>query len=69
MKEIIEKAIAKLKEEHGEDFKFENGDEFVFSLQDCTMIISKEDDGLKFKFLCDPVIPLDMCLGFEEGAE
>lgn len=69
MKEIIEKAVAKLKEEHGEDFKFEEGDEFVFSLQDCIMIISHEDDGLKFKFLCDPVIPLDMCLGLEEGDE
>ena len=60
--EILEKATAKLKEMYGDDFKFEDGDEFVFSLNNGTLMLSY-DDELKVTVMLDTVIPLDM--GFD----
>ena len=57
--EILEKATAKLKEMYGDDFKFEDGDEFVFSLNNGTLILSY-DDEIKVTVMLDTVIPLDM---------
>lgn len=60
--EILEKATAKLKEMYGDDFKFEDGDEFVFSLNNGTLMLSY-DDEIKVTVMLDTVIPLDM--GFD----
>lgn len=57
--EILEKATAKLKEMYGDDFKFEDGDEFVFSLNNGTLMLSY-DDEIKVTVMFDTVIPLDM---------
>ena len=38
--EILEKATAKLKEMYGDDFKFEDDDEFVFALNNGILFIS-----------------------------
>ena len=38
--EILEKATAKLKEMYGDDFKFEEDDEFVFALNNGALFIS-----------------------------
>ena len=57
--EILEKATAKLKEMYGDDFKFEDGDEFVFALNNGTLFISF-DKEIKIKIMLDTVIPLDM---------
>lgn len=57
--EILEKATAKLKEMYGDDFKFEDGDEFVFSLNNGTLMLSY-DDEIKVTVMLDTVIPLDM---------
>ena len=58
--EIVEKAIEKLKEIHGEDFKAEVGDDFVFALNNCTLILSQREDKLEVTFTGEKVIPLDM---------
>lgn len=57
--EILEKATAKLKEMYGDEFKFEDGDEFVFSLNNGTLMLSY-DDEIKVTVMLDTVIPLDM---------
>ena len=57
--EILEKATAKLKEMYGDDFEFEEGDEFVFSLNNGALMLSY-DDEIKIKIILDTVIPLDM---------
>lgn len=67
--EILNKAITKLKEEYGEDFKFEIGDEFVFTLNNGVLIISQEETKLGIKIMLDTAIPLDMDFDLEEGGE
>ena len=57
--EILEKATAKLKEMYGDDFKFEEDDEFVFSLNNGILMLSY-DEGIKIKIMLDTVIPLDV---------
>ena len=57
--EILEKATAKLKEMYGDDFKFEEDDEFVFALNNGTLMLSY-DDEIKVTVMLDTVIPLDM---------
>ena len=64
--EILEKATAKLKEMYGDDFKFEEGDEFVFSLNSGALMLSY-DDGIKITVMLDTVIPLDMDLDLKGG--
>ena len=64
--EILEKATAKLKEMYGDDFKFEEGDEFVFSLNNGALMLSY-DDGIKITVMLDTVIPLDMDLDLKGG--
>lgn len=65
--EILNKAVQALKERFGDDFKFEEGDEFVFSLKNCSLYIGLEDGCLKTKFIGDKVIDLDVsCPLYEE---
>ena len=59
IEEILSKATEKLKEMYGEDFKFEEDDEFVFALNNGALILSY-DEGIKIKIMLDTVIPLDM---------
>ena len=66
--EILEKATAKLKEMYGDDFEFEEGDEFVFSLNNGALMLSY-DDKIKITVMLDTVIPLDMDLDLRGGDE
>ena len=66
--EILEKATAKLKEMYGDDFKFEDGDEFVFALNNGILFISF-DKGMKIKIMLDTVIPLDMDFELKAGEQ
>ncbi len=66
--EILEKATAKLKEMYGDDFKFEDGDEFVFALNNGILFISF-DNGMKIKIMLDTVIPLDMDFDLKAGEQ
>lgn len=59
MENILELAIAKLKEMYGDDFKFEEDDEFVFALNNGVLMLSY-DEGIKIKIMLDTVIPLDV---------
>lgn len=59
MENILELATAKLKEMYGDDFKFEEDDEFVFALNNGVLMLSY-DEGIKFKIMLDTVIPLDV---------
>ena len=63
---ILKKATAKLKEMYGDDFKFEEDDEFVFALNNGALFISF-DDGIKIKIMLDTVIPLDMDFDLKGG--
>ena len=58
IKNILELATAKLKEMYGDDFKFEEDDEFVFALNNGVLMLSY-DEGIKIKIMLDTVIPLD----------
>lgn len=59
IKEILKLATAKLKEMYGDDFKFEEDDEFVFALNNGVLMLSY-DEGIKIKIMLDTVIPLDV---------
>ena len=59
MENILELANKKLKEMYGDDFKFEEDDEFVFALNNGLLMLSY-DDGIKIKVMLDTVIPLDV---------
>ena len=59
MENILELATAKLKEMYGDDFKFEEDDEFVFTLNNGVLMLSY-DEGIKIKIMLDTVIPLDV---------
>lgn len=59
MENILELATAKLKEMYGDDFKFEEDDEFVFALNNGALMLSY-DEGIKIKIMLDTVIPLDV---------
>lgn len=60
MEEILKMALSKLKEEYGDDFKFEDGDEFIFTLNNAVLILSQEHTDLKIKIVLDTVIPLNV---------
>ena len=66
--EILEKETAKLKEMYGDDFKFEDDDEFVFALNNGILFISF-DNGMKIKIMLDIVIPLDMDFDLKAGEQ
>lgn len=63
---ILELATAKLKEMYGDDFKFEEDDEFVFALNNGSLILSY-DEGIKIKIMLDTVIPLDADFEMQGG--
>ena len=67
MENILELATAKLKEKYGNDFQFEEGDEFVFTLNNGVLIILYEDLTLKIKTLLDNPIALDADFSLHGG--
>lgn len=62
-REIMDKAVELLKERYGEDFELEDGDEFVFCLKNCVLILSMKDKTLNVKFLGDEAFFIDMDCG------
>ena len=53
---------------YGDDFKFEDDDEFVFALNNGILFISF-DNGMKIKIMLDTVIPLDMDFDLKAGEQ
>lgn len=64
---ILELATAKLKEMYGDDFKFEEDDEFVFALNNGALLMLSYDEGIKIKIMLDTVIPLDADFEIQGG--
>ena len=65
--EVVKKAIEELRIRHGDEFKFEDGDMFIFSLNNCALILSNDDGNLKIEFTGNTVIDLDMsCTMYKE---
>lgn len=61
-------AIEALKDKYGDDFKFEDGDKFVFSLKDDgALILSHDGQTLHVELLLEAVIPLDTEFNIEDG--
>lgn len=58
----IELAFSRFKEEFGEDAKLEDGEEFVFQLNNCVLIIGVEDGVLRHRFIGDLPIKVDYTL-------
>lgn len=58
-----------LKEKFGEDAKLEEGDEVVFQLNNCVLIISIEDNTMKQKFIGGQPIKIDHTLKIYESEE
>ena len=61
--EIMVRATELLKERFGEDFKFEEGDEFVFCLNNGVLILSLENGCLSIKIVGDEAFFIDMDFG------
>ena len=51
---------------YGDDFKFEEDDEFVFALNNGALMLSY-DEGIKIKIMLDTVIPLDVDFEMQGG--
>lgn len=65
--ELFVKAVSLLKERYGTDFKFEDGDNFVFCLNNCTMVIAMKDKNLSVEFSSEEPFFMDMdCSLFTE---
>ena len=65
--DCVEAALEALKEKFGEDFQFEEGDEFMFQLNNCCLYIGLDDGTLSVKFLGGEPIKLDIgCDIFKE---
>lgn len=61
-------AVEALKDKYGDDFQFEDGDKFVFSLKDDgVLILSHDGQTLHVELLLEPVIPLDTEFNIEDG--
>lgn len=61
-------AVEALKDKYGDDFQFEEGDKFVFSLKDDgVLILSHDGQTLHVELLLEPVIPLDTEFNIEDG--
>lgn len=62
-REIIDKATELLKERYGEDFSLEEGNEFVFCLNNGVLILALEDGVIKTKIHGDEAFFIDMNFG------
>ncbi len=55
--------------EYGEDAKLENGEMQVFELQDCTVVMSNEENNIKINVTADKPIKCDFASGLFVEAE
>lgn len=69
IRQAIELAMQKFKEEYGEDEKLEDGDEFVTVFNNCILIISLENGNLKTNFIGGKPFEVDMTLKIYESED
>lgn len=67
IQKAIELALDAFHKEFGEDAKFEEGDEVVFELNNCVLIISLEDGKLQEKFIGGKPLRVDCTLKIYES--
>lgn len=59
---INKKAMELLKKEYGEDFKLEDGDSFVFRLNDGFLLLKMDERELGIEYCGNKVIDIDESL-------
>ena len=69
IKTAIDSAWNAYRERFGTDAKLEEGDEVVFQLNNCVLIISIEDNTIKQKFIGGQPIKIDHTLKIYESEE
>ena len=69
MKDLMEKIFEKFREEYGSDAKLEEGEIQVFELQDCTVVLSNEENNIKINVTADKPIKCDFSSGLFVDAE
>lgn len=72
MKDIqkaVELAFVAFKERYGADAKIEEGDQIVFVLNNCTLIISLNDGNLKEEFIGGKPLQVDHTLKIYESED
>ncbi len=69
MDKLMDKVIDAFKREFGDDARFEEGDTLVFELNDCTLILSYEDNTLKQEIIGNKPIKVDYSTGFYESKD
>lgn len=67
MDKLMEKVMDAFNREFGDDSRFEEGDTLVFELNDCTLILSREDNTLKSEIIGNKPIKVDYSTGFYES--
>lgn len=65
----IELAIKAFKEKFGENAKLEDGDEIVFELNNCVLIISLNDGKLEERFIGGKPLRVDHTLKIYESED
>lgn len=70
MEELMSKIAEAYCEKYGQEAQFEEGETQVFEMNDCTVVVSKvEDGGLKIQLTGDKPIRVDYTTGFYENSE
>ena len=69
MEDFMEKIFRAFHKEYGEDAKLEDGEMQVFELQDCTVVLSNEENNIKINVTADKPIKCDFSSGLFVEAE
>ena len=67
--DFMEKIFRAFHKEYGEDAKLEDGEMQVFELQDCTVVLSNEENNIKINVTADKPIKCDFLSGLFVEAE
>ena len=67
LEKAIRMAFAAFEEKFGKDAKFDEGDEFVTVLNNCTLIISLKNGKLEHRFIGGKPLEIDFTLSIYEG--
>lgn len=69
IQKAVELAFVAFKERYGADAKIEEGDQIVFVLNNCTLIISLNDGNLKEEFIGGKPLQVDHTLKIYESED
>ena len=69
MKDFMKEISSAFHKKYGEDTKLEEGEMQVFELQDCTVILSNEEDTFKINVIAGKPIKCDFSSGLFVDAE